>query len=40
MHRACSDRLQGLSEERQLWRMGARVNLLGTKAWVPKGKAD
>lgn len=31
---------QGLSEERQLWRMGARVNLLGTKAWVPKGKAD
>ena len=32
--------LQGLSEERQLWRSGVRVNLLGTRVTAPKCKAE
>jgi hypothetical protein len=37
---AAARTLQGLSEERQLWRSGVRVNLLGTRVTAPKRKAE
>jgi len=35
-----ADAAQGLTEERQLWRMRVRVNLRGTRIVLPKRKVE